>query len=73
MVSFQFAAATFYFASSFHNKLRVQIHICSFPDRLLKQANVVLIQYRGATLWNSLLIQARNQANLTSFKASLKA
>jgi len=28
-------------------------------------------QYRGTTMWDSRAIQTRNQATLTSFKASL--
>ena len=52
----------------FHNLRGFDINLF-IPDRFLKRS----FQYRGATLGNSLPVQARNQAILTSLRAFLLA
>ena len=63
----------------FQNTSQVHSHelrgsdINLFILRLLSEAQKHSFQYQGATLWDSLPIQAKNRATLTSFEVSLPA
>ena len=60
-------------SSEIHShSLRSSVHNLFIP-RPLSEAGKCSFHYRGATLWNSLPTQTKNQATLISFKESLPA
>ena len=67
------------FSDIFQNTSQVHCHKLSGSDlnlfipRPISEAAKRSFRYRGATLWNSLPIQARNQGILISFKSFLPA